>query len=85
MPQKPDNYLVWSILVTLLCCLPFGIVAIIKSCAVDSAYNAGNQQEAEAASAAAKKWCIIGAVSAVVLWVLYVGLFAVAGFATNLG
>jgi hypothetical protein len=29
--QAPNNYLVWSILVTLFCCLPLGIVAIIKS------------------------------------------------------
>ena len=28
--QAPDNYLVWSILVTLFCCLPFGIVAIAR-------------------------------------------------------
>ena len=34
--QKPDNNLVWAILATVLCCLPFGIVAIIKSTQVDS-------------------------------------------------
>ena len=27
----PDNNLVWAILSTVLCCLPLGIVAIIKS------------------------------------------------------
>ena len=63
MPPKPENYLVWSILVTLFCCLPFGIVAIIKSCAVDSAYAANNLPAAQEASAAAKKWCLIGAIA----------------------
>ena len=28
-PLKPDNNLVWAILCTLLCCLPFGIVSIV--------------------------------------------------------
>lgn len=27
--QKPDNYLVWSILCTVLCCIPFGVAAIV--------------------------------------------------------
>ena len=35
----PDNKLVWSILVTLFCCLPFGIVAIIKSAEVNSKWS----------------------------------------------
>ena len=38
----PDNKLVWSILVTLFCCLPFGVVAIIKSAEVNSKWNAGD-------------------------------------------
>ena len=80
MPPKPDNYLVWSILVTLFCCLPFGIVAIIKSCAVDSAYNVGNLPAAQAAAAEAKKWCIIGAVSSVILSVLYLLIFVGGAF-----
>lgn len=38
MPQgvPPDNNLVWAILSTVLCCLPLGIVAIIKSTQVNS-------------------------------------------------
>ncbi len=55
MPQKPDNYLVWAILSTLLCCLPFGIVAIVKSSKVDSLWYAGNHAEAIQASNDAKK------------------------------
>lgn len=78
MPPKPDNYLIWSVLVTLFCCLPLGIVAIIKSTSVDSAYNAGNHEAAQAAAADAKKWCIIGAVCGAIAGVLY-GLLAVVG------
>ena len=39
----PDNKLVWSILVTIFCCLPFGIVAIIKSAEVNSKWAAGDR------------------------------------------
>ena len=29
VPEKPDNWLAWSILCTILCCLPFGVVGIV--------------------------------------------------------
>ena len=44
--QKPDNYLVWAILSTVLCCMPFGIVAILKASQVDTFWAQGNQAEA---------------------------------------
>ena len=53
---KPENYLIQSILATLCCCLPFGIVAIIYAAQVDSKWNAGDQQGAINAAANAKKW-----------------------------
>jgi len=31
MGNPPDNNLVWAILCTVMCCMPLGIVAIIKS------------------------------------------------------
>ena len=72
MPPRPDSYLVWSILVTVLCCLPFGIVAIVKSTQVDSRYNSGDYQGAQKAAEEAKKWCIISAVRAAVISVIYI-------------
>lgn len=77
MPQKPDNYLVWAILSTLLCCLPFGIVAIVKSSKVDSLWYAGNHAEAIQASNDAKKWSIISAVVGLVGGLLYVIFYVV--------
>ncbi len=32
----PDNNLVWAILVTVFCCLPLGIVSIVKSSQVNT-------------------------------------------------
>lgn len=77
MPQKPDNYLVWAILSTLLCCLPFGIVAIVKSSKVDTLWYAGNHAEAIQASNDAKKWSIISAVVGLVGGLLYVIFYVI--------
>lgn len=69
--QKPDSYLVWAILCTVLCCLPFGIAAIVFASKVDSLWAQGRYDEAADASSKAKKYTIIGAVSSVVIGVIY--------------
>ena len=82
-PPMPDTYMVWAILVTLLCCLPFGIVSIVKASQVSSLYNQGRYQEAVAASEAAKKWAIWSAIVGVVLSIIgfFLGLYgSLAGF-----
>lgn len=53
------NYLTQAVLVTLLCCLPFGIVAIVKASQVNTLLAAGKYDEAVKASEDAKKWCWI--------------------------
>lgn len=52
----PDNYLVYAILTTLFCCLPFGIAGIVKAAQVSTKYQAGDYEGAVQASADAKKW-----------------------------
>jgi predicted secreted protein len=69
--QAPNNYLVWSILVTLFCCLPFGIVAIVKSSQVNGLWAQGRYAEAQASADSAKKWVIWSAVIGVVVGVIY--------------
>jgi Interferon-induced transmembrane protein len=80
--QEPDNYLVWAILCTVLCCLPLGIVSIVYSTRVSGLWSQGRYAEAQAASDNAKKWAIIsaivGAVVAVISVILYAFVFAVA-------
>lgn len=77
----PDNKLVWSILATLFCCLPFGVVAIIKSAEVNSKWNAGDVAGANQSAAEAGKWIkwsviagILVYVVVVIFWILIVGL-----------
>lgn len=71
--QPPPNYLVWSILTTLLCCLPFGVVSIVFSTQVGSKHAQGDYAGAEAASRKAKTWAIASAVSGIVLTIILVG------------
>ena len=59
MPEgMPSTYLVWSILSTVLCCLPFGIAAIIFSVRTRKAALEGDKVKAEKNSELAQ-WMII--------------------------
>jgi hypothetical protein len=51
------NYLAPSILVTLFCCLPFGIVAIVYAAQVNSKLQFHDHAGALEASKKAKNWC----------------------------
>ena len=80
---KPPNYLVWAILTTLFCCLPFGIVSIVYAARVDSKYNAGDMAGSLEASSNAKKWAIISVLVAVGLMVLWFLLAIAAGSSSS--
>lgn len=69
--RPPKNWLVESILVTILCCLPLGIVGIINATKVETLWNSGQKDAALKASQEAAKWVKIGAIVALVCWVLY--------------
>lgn len=78
--SAPKNWLVESILVTLFCCLPFGIVGIVNAANVNSKYAMGDFAGAQAASAAAGKWTKIGFFVGIGVYVLYILFFVVLGF-----
>jgi hypothetical protein len=70
-PVAPiPNYLVQSILVTLCCCLPLGVVAIIFAAQVNSKLAAGDVAGAQAASANAKKFVWIAFLIGIALLVI---------------
>lgn len=58
IPQIP-TYLVHAILVTLFCCVPFGIVAIVYAAQVSGKLQAGDYQGALDSSGKARMWCWI--------------------------
>ena len=76
MPPCPPTYLALSIIVTVLCCLPFGIVGIVKSSNVSKEYAAGNYAGAKDASKQAKTWSIIGLCCGLFWIILYIILLA---------
>lgn len=58
--KKPDDHLVAALLVTTLCCLPFGIIALLEASKVENAWLIGDKQAAEYHSKEADKWVKIG-------------------------
>lgn len=80
MPVAPKTWLAESILVTLLCCLPFGIVGNIKAASVDSLFRAGDYEGAQRASQAAGKWTKLGFFCGLAVAVIYFIIGIVAGF-----
>ena len=82
-PPPPSN-LVWGILTTVMCCMPFGIVSIVYAAQVNGKWASGDTEGAYRASAQARQWAIwsaaIGFVFAAVLSVLGVAFsFSVGG------
>ena len=77
----PANYLVWSILTTIFCCLPLGIVSIVFSTQVNSKWALGDVAGAQESSAKAKRFAIWAAVAGVIVTVLY-GIAIAVGLAS---
>ncbi|MEW6131498.1 MAG: CD225/dispanin family protein [Acidobacteriota bacterium] len=65
------NYLIWSILTTLLCCIPAGVVAIVYSSQVNSKLQVGDYAGAVDASNKAKMWCLISVGVSVAIFVIF--------------
>lgn len=77
MPQKPVNwvpYLVLSIISTLCCCLPFGVVGIVFSAKINSAMLAGNLEEAQNNAKMARIWIIVSFAIGLLTWLIYMVL-----------
>lgn len=68
MPPCPPTYLVWAIIVTVCCCTPLGIVAIIYAANIKNAYYRGDYAKAQRNSNRAQAWII----AAIVLGLLYI-------------
>jgi len=75
---KLQNYLVPSILVTLCCCLPAGIVGIVYAAQVNTKLAAGDVAGAQESARLARIWTWVGFGCGVVVAIFY-------GFLGSLG
>ncbi len=73
----PPNYLVWAILTTIFCCLPFGIISIVFAAQVNSKWIAGDYDGAWNSSRNAKTWAWV----AFAAWAIIAVFYAIAVFA----
>lgn len=80
---QPKNWLVESILVTLLCCLPLGIVGIIFASQVNSKFAAGDIEGAKIASQQAGQFTKIGfflGLAGLVIYMILIFAFGLTAF-----
>jgi len=69
--NQVNNNMVKAVLCTLFCCLPLGIVAIIKASEVNGKLAAGDVAGAQMSAAEADKWANIGIIISLVGLGLY--------------
>jgi hypothetical protein len=73
----PPSHMGLAIVVTIFCCLPFGIASIVQGSNVQGLWASGNYEAAMMKSESAKKWATWGIVSPLVIYALYfVAIFA---------
>ncbi|MDE6453622.1 MAG: CD225/dispanin family protein [Muribaculaceae bacterium] len=58
VPARPSTYLAWSIVLTMCCCTPFSIAAIVCGAITNSRYNRGDYAGARRMSHATE-WLVI--------------------------
>ncbi len=68
----PQNYLVWAILTTVLCCLPLGVASIVFSTQVNSKWAQGDVAGANESARKAKLFAIWSAVIGLIGAVVYI-------------
>lgn len=83
--ERPPNYLVQAILVTIFCCMPFGIVAIIFAAQVDGKAASGDIEGACDYSNKARMWCLVSLGLGLIIPILYIGMMILAGIVGALG
>lgn len=77
--QRIDTWLWQSIVATVFCCLPTGVVAIVFAAQANSAVSAGNWVEAQRKAQQAKTWTLISIVAGVLTIIGFFVVFALVG------
>lgn len=71
-PPMPPTHLGDAVLVTLFCCLPAGIVAIVKGAGVSGAYASGDYERAQRLSREAGTWTWVSAGLGLLFGLIYI-------------
>ncbi|MBN1816567.1 MAG: CD225/dispanin family protein [Sedimentisphaerales bacterium] len=79
------NYLVQAILITLCCCQPFGIVAIVYAAQVNGKLQAGDVGGAMECSGKAKMWCWLGFGLGLLGGLIFIGIQILGAIAAGAG
>jgi hypothetical protein len=85
-PNIP-NYLAQAILVTIFCCMPFGIPAIVFAAQVNSKLAYGDQLGALEASKKARTWCWVSfgvGLGIGILWLVFYLILGITFFFSGL-
>ena len=70
-PMMPNTWFIPSLLITILCCMPLGLVGLAYSLKVEPRYFAGEYLMAEDAASKAKIWSIVGLCLGLLFWGFY--------------
>lgn len=79
-PIKPNNYMALAIFTTICCCLPLGIVAIVKASKVNEYFALRQYELAQKAANEAKKWSFIGVGLGLVCQIIYLVAYGASAF-----
>ncbi len=79
------NYLAPAVVVTFICCMPLGAVALIYAAQVNGRQIAGQWQEAKKSSDNARLWCWIAFGAGIVFWTFYIVLIVAVMVLGNMG
>lgn len=79
--MKPNNYMALAIFTTVCCCMPLGIVAIIKASKVNSLFYAKQYNAAILAANDAKKWSLIALIFGLAIGLIYLVIYSIYGIA----
>lgn len=77
VPDAPSTWLWQAIVVTILCCMPFGIPAIVYAVKANAAWFAKAYQNYQEYSRKARTWTVITLCVGIVGWLLYLSFYAV--------
>ena len=82
---KPDSFMVWAILSTIFCCLPFGIASIVNASKVDGLWASGDYNGANEAARKARTWFWWAFALGLVINLFAIIYYAVVGVAIGMG